>query len=494
MQAIKKGGLFKTLSIGRVQGPALEILAEKEKAIKAFKSTPYWQVALIIQTKHGDLLVVFPKNILKKSELEAFLKLKGKEAVAKTEKETVAWQPLPPFDLTTLQTESYKFFGLTPSQTLQVAQTLYLEGLISYPRTSSQKLPAAIGYRKILNRLAKMFPKLAKKLTRRAPIEGKQGDPAHPAIYPTGERPRKLRDTERQVYELILRRFMACFASDAIIENKKITVTADGKKFVAKGLKVKEKGWLDIYLLKAEEKLLPDINGKVKIKDVKTEEKKTQPPKRYTPASIVAELTKRKLGTKGTRAIIIDTLYERGYAKDRSIIVTDLGLSVEAALEKYSPLILDEKLTRQFGEEMEKIQAEKNITKINKQAEKTIKEARKALDKISEQLKKNEEKIGKELAKGLTESRKVEREESVLNKCECGGNLMVRYSRKTRKRFVACSAYPKCTITFPLPQQGYLKKTDKKCHKCGRNMIMILKKGSKPWTLCFAGCGWVKKK
>ncbi|MBU2496578.1 MAG: DNA topoisomerase I [Nanoarchaeota archaeon] len=489
MQAIKKAGTYKTLSIGRVQGPSLAILAEKEKAIQKFKSTPYWQVFLVISDGKTQVNVVYPKNILKKEELNAFLELKGKTAEAKTSKEDVLMQPLAPFDLTTLQTEAYRVLGLTPSETLQIAQTLYLEGLISYPRTSSQKLPAAIGYRKILEKLKAKFPAFAKALTRRSPIEGKQDDPAHPSIYPTGENPKKLNEAEKAVYELIIRRFMACFAEDAIIENKKISVKVAGKEFVSKGLKIKRKGWLDVYPARVNEILLPDINGKVKILDVKTEEKQTQPPKRYTQASIITELTKRKLGTKGTRANIVDTLYTRGYIKDRSIVVTNLGLSVESTLEKYSPLILDEKLTREFEEGLEKIQSEKNKSKIEKEQGKILTGARKNLEKISQQLKNNEDKIGNGLLNALKITREKEFQDNILCKCECGENLLVRISKKTRKRFVACSGYPKCTITFPLPQQGYLKKADKTCPKCGRQMITILTKGRKPWTLCFAGCG-----
>jgi len=493
MQAIKKGGIFRKLSIGRVQGPALEILVEKEKAIQKFKPTPYWQVFLLVEDANGrQILVTFPKNILKKEELAEFLALKGKTGEAETKKEEQVIQPPAPFDLTTLQTEAYKFFNLTPSQVLQIAQTLYLEGLISYPRTSSQKLPPAIGYRKILEKLAKKFPQFAKGLTRKLPVEGAQSDPAHPSIYPTGEIPKKLSDSESQVYELILRRFFACFAEDAIVENKKISVQVGGKEFSVKGAQVKKKGWLDIYPTKIDEQELPDVDGKVKVEDAKTEEKETQPPKRFSPASIVTELTKRKLGTKGTRAMIVDTLYERGYIKDRSIVVTDLGLGVEEILAKYSPLILDEELTRKFEEEMEVIQGEKDLGKIKVVQEKNLQDARAVLEKISEQLKKNEEKIGKELVEAYKETREQEKKDGILGDCTCGGELMVRFSKKSGKRFVACSKYPACTITFPLPQQGYMKKSSTKCEKCGREMIMLLKKGRKPWTLCFAGCGFLK--
>ena len=489
MNSIKATGNFKIMSIGRVQGPALNLIVQKEKKIQAFKPKSFWQVFIIVENNGSKLELKYNKNVFDKKELEKFGGLIGKTAQAQTTKTEQILPPNPPFNLTTLQTEAYRALGLTPSQTLQIAQTLYLQGLISYPRTSSQKLPSAIGYRKILQKLLKMFPQWAKTLTRARPIEGKQQDPAHPSIYPTGEKPKQLNETEKALYELILRRFMACFAEDAIVENKRIIVKVDKKQFSSKGLRIGKKGWLDIYPTKVDEILLPDMQGKVKIQEVKTQEKQTQPPKRYTQASLITELTKRKLGTKGTRASIIETLYQRGYIKDKSIVVTNLGLAVEDSLAKYSPLILDEKLTRKFEEQMEKIQQEKDKGKILKEQKKTLGEARKTIEKISAQLKKNEDKIGKELVKGLKITREKERQENILGKCECGGNLLIRYSKKTGKRFVACSNYPKCTITFPLPQKGYIKKSDKKCPKCGRRMITILKKGRRPWTICFAGCG-----
>lgn len=489
MHAIKKGGVFKKLSIGRVQGPALAILVRREKEIKGFKPTPYWKVSLLVEDEKGNRIsVMFSKNVVNKEKLDEFKNLEGEYAEALTFKEESRWLPLPPFDLTTLQTEAYKFFGLTPSQVLQIAQTLYLEGLISYPRTSSQKLPFAIGYRKIIEKLSKLYPQLTKNLTRKKPVEGKKSDPAHPSIFPTGEKPKHLGDAEKSVYELILRRFLACFAEDAIVENKKIVVKIGNKEFYTKGLKVKRSGWLDIYKLRVDEKALKDFGGKVKIVGVNIEEKLTQPPKRYTPASIVSELTKKNLGTKGTRAMIIDTLYQRGYIKDRSIVVTDLGLTVNNVLEKYSPLILDEKLTRDFEEKMEKLQAEHRREVLEKKQKETLKEAAKVLEKIAEQIRRNEEKIGKELVKSYRNEMKKEREERVLGKCECGGTLIIRTSKKTKKRFVACTNYPKCEITFPLPQKGKIKKSGDKCKKCGRQLITIIRRFRKPWTFCFAGC------
>jgi len=140
MEAIKKAGSFKIMSIGRVQGPALRLVVDKELEIMAFKPSPFWQVFVLIE---GTRLK-YSKDITDKKLLDKFKTIKGKEAIVKTVAKEDRIQPPAPFDLTTLQTEAYKFFKISPAKTLQICQQLYLSGLISYPRTSSQKIPESI--------------------------------------------------------------------------------------------------------------------------------------------------------------------------------------------------------------------------------------------------------------------------------------------------------------------------------------------------------------
>ena len=156
------------------------------------------------------------KNIFDEKQLEKFDKLKGKRVQAQTKKTEKILLPPPPFNLTTLQTEAYKLHGITPSKTLQTAQSLYLSGLISYPRTSSQKLPISINYRRILEKLSKKY-NVENFIKRQKPIEGKKTDPAHPSIYPTGEEVNKtiLSQNEQKIYDLIVKRFLALFCKDA---------------------------------------------------------------------------------------------------------------------------------------------------------------------------------------------------------------------------------------------------------------------------------------
>lgn len=498
MNSIKTTGKFKIMSIGRVQGPALNLIVKKEKEIQAFKSEPYWQIFIKIKDGISELWLKHNKDIFDKKELKKFENLVGKKANAETKKRQEKVPPQPPFNLTTLQTEAYKFYGITPSNTLRIAQSLYLSGLISYPRTSSQKLPAEIGYKDILKKLAEKY-KAEKLIKRDKPVEGKKSDPAHPSIYPTGNE-QILSGDEEKIYKLIVKRFLSLFCEDAIVDHKTITAEVDGLKFSAKGRVVSKKAWLEIYPSKSKDEKLPDVNGEVEILDSKTEQKETQPPKRYSPASIVSELEKRNLGTKATRSSILETLYDRGYIEGQSITATPLGISLIDTLEKYSPIIIDEKLTEEFEKGMEKIQDEKKKEVQIRKEEKIIDDAKKTITGIAKDFEKNEKKIGSELIDANIKFREQQKIENQLMKCpKCNkGHLAINYSKKTKRFFVACDAYPECENTFSLPPNGIIKKTDKVCEECGFPMLMRLSKGKRPWIFCWnrecpTNSSWAKK-
>jgi len=503
MNAIRSTGKFKVMSIGRVQGPALNLIVQKERQISLFKPQPYWQVFIVL--KNPKIQLQHNKDIFKKTELEKFKNLKGQLASVSTEKKQQTLQPNPPFNLTTLQTEAYRLFGINPGKTLQLAQSLYLAGLISYPRTSSQKLPPSINYFSILNKLTQQY-NVENLIKRKFPVEGKKTDQAHPSIYPTGNHPEGLSEDERKIYDLIVKRFLSLFCEDAIIDNKTIRaevnadekIVKDRKKgdkiiggggskliFTTKGSVIANKGWLNIYPVKIPEANLPDINGKAKIADSRIEEKETQPPKRFSPASLVSELEKRNLGTKATRASILDTLYQRGYVQGQSITATPLGMSLIETLEKHSPIIIDEALTRKFEKEMDSIQMLKK-NHIGKE-KKVIWEAKETITKISAQLKKEETEIGKELMEAQGKIWQQQREDNKLNECsKCKkGNLQIMYSKKIGRSFIGCSAYPECKNTYSLPPNSLIKNGNKPCEHCGFPMLLSIRKGKRPWIFCF---------
>lgn len=492
MKAISSTGTFRILSIGRVQGPALKILTEREREIKNFKPIPFWQVFLNVKDiKNQKLEVSFPKDIFEEKELLQFKHLKGKKGIATTKitEEKVA-APIP-FDLTTLQTEAYKHHGYTPTQTLRIAQSLYLSGVISYPRTSSQKYPKGIGYDKILNNLKK-YTTLGKYVTKKIPTEGKKDDPAHPAIHPTGEI-KKISATDKKIYDLIVKRFISCFCDDAITENKKVEVIVNGLKFHAKGLKIKEKNWMHVYPTSVKENDIPSISGEVDVLEIRTEQKETKPPRRYSAASLVKELEKRNLGTKATRASIVETLYSRGYVKEKAIEVTPLGEKMYDTLEKYSPIILDEILTSEMTKELEEMENSTNKKDLEQKEKKILETAKSEVTKIAEDMTKHLESMGKSLADANEQVYEEEREASTMSKCPVckTGNLRVMFGKKFSRYFVSCDAYPKCKTTYSLPPKGLMKPARDKegnlenCVECKFPMIISLQKGRAPWKFCF---------
>lgn len=480
MSAIKTTGSFKLLSIGRVQGPALKIIVDREKEIKNFKPVPFWEAYATVDNydyKH-------PKDIFDKNELEKFKQIK--EGDAQTKETTEKISPPTPFDLTSLQREAYRLHRIGPSQTLSIAQKLYLDGLISYPRTSSQKIPDSVQPKKILKALAKQFPQV-KYATRPKPIEGKKSDPAHPSIFPTGELA-QLTDQNKKLYELIVKRFIAVFSPDAITENRRVKIAAavdPSITFTASGLKIKDKGWTLIYPSSLEEKEVPTLNGKVKIDKLSFPEKETQAPRRFSPTSLITMLEKKNLGTKATRSMIVDTLFNRGYLDGKSIKATQLGIKLIESLEKHSPIIIDEELTRQVEDDIEIFA---NIKEgFEKKEDDIIKKAMKNITDISKEFKEKENEIGRDIMGGVIVSREQEKVDNTLIQCsKCKeGMLQIRYSPKFKSSFIGCSNYPNCKNTIGLPPGSLIKKAEKQCEDCGYPRLLAIKKGKRPWDFCF---------
>jgi len=485
MAAIKTSGSFKILSIGRVQGPALKIIVDREKEISAFKPEPYWQVFANVEEAKG-IKYKHPKDIFKKGELDSFKDIKS--GIAETTEKQESISPPTPFDLTSLQRDAYRWYKISPSNTLRIAQKLYLNGLISYPRTSSQKIPKEIEPKKILKALSKRFPKETSLATRPKPIEGKKSDPAHPSIFPTGE-PSDLQDQEKKLYELIVKRFISCFSPDLITSNKRTKILSDCKEkhiFTASGLKIIDKGWTQVYPAKIEESKIPDLSGPVTITKIDFEEKETTPPNRYSPSGLITLLEKKNLGTKATRSSIVDTLFDRGYLDGKSIQATPLGIKLIETLEEYSSIIIDENLTRNIETQMEEIQESKSASLLPEKEQKIINEAKTIIEDISKEFKAKESQIGKSLLSGIENQREQEKEQNTIMPCpQCSkGNLQIRYSPKVRGYFVGCSNYPECRATYSLPPGGLVKNTGKKNPE-GLSILVSIKKGKRPWEFPF---------
>lgn len=489
-KSVKTAGSFKIMSIGRVQGPALKLLVEKEKEIMAFVPQPYWQLQMLAEAHKQKVEAWHIKDkFFDKNEAEKIFEKvkKEKSALVKEVKKSQHEQPPPfPFDLTTLQTESYAQFGINPKETLEHAQQLYLAGLISYPRTSSQQLDPKLGFKNILTHLSKQkeFGELCEKLLKQGkllPRNGPKTDPAHPAIYPTGTIPEELKPRTRKIYELIVRRFLATFGQPAVRESINVSLLVKEEIFVASGKRTVEPGWHVYYgpFVKYEEKELPAMKEgeKVVVEKINKLEDQTKPPKRFTPSSIIKELEKRNLGTKATRAEIVDTLSERGYVTGQQLQVTKFGLETATVLGKYSPRIMDEALTRHFEKEMEGIRHKKTTE------ENVLSEAKLFLIKILKKFKEQEKKIGEELLGAVRETQEIESTIGLCPVCK-KGNLKILLNRKTRKKFIGCEKYPDCQTTYPLPQGVLVKPSEEKCTVCTSAMVLIIRKGKKPQTVC----------
>ncbi|MFH1443473.1 MAG: DNA topoisomerase I [Candidatus Micrarchaeota archaeon] len=485
MAAIKSAGRFRIMSIGRVQGPALSILAHKEKEISAFKPQKYLEVHAF--AKRTDFIHEKGRFFEIEEGEKAYRECKNEKTGMITgviRRKFKQLQPVP-FDLTTLQVESYRNFGFSPTRTLQLAQSLYDDALISYPRTSSQKLPSKLGLKKIIEMVGKnpLYSKFTSQLisqNRTTPHEGEKVDSAHVAIYPTGQLANRIAADEAKLYDLIVKRFLSTFASPAIRESMKVTLQIANNNFLADGTRTLEEGWFAFYrpYLHLEEIILPEFkeSENVAIEKVEKLEKETQPPRRYTPASIIRELERQNLGTKATRSVVVDTLFNRAYLSDKkSIKVTQFGMAVYDALSENVPEITNETLTREFEEKVEKI--EKGEIK----GDSVIAEGKKIITKILDEFRENEEKVGKQLLKGHDVAQKAA---SILGKCNLckSGNLQIRRSKFGF--FVGCSSYPNCKNIFPLPRNALIEAKGTVCKVCGVPEIKVIRKGKRPWEMC----------
>jgi DNA topoisomerase-1 len=481
---------FAILSSGRVQSPTLAILLERELEIRRFKPTPFWQLQLHVKID-GQVIAFYEKDKLwKKEDSDRILHAcQGKDATVEGVKKRQYKQPPPaPFNTTDLQAEAYTQFKFSPTQTMAIAESLYQQGSISYPRSSSQKLPPSINYKKILRAFATMlqYKKFAEELLRKqklTPRNGPREDPAHPAVYATWEVPdlKKLNTQQRKIYDLIARRTLATFADAATRESTDVILNVNGYKFVAVGKRTLRRGWTEIYepYLSTEELILPELRVGQVLKVIKLEElaKETQPPERYSQGSIVKEMEKRNLGTRATRAEILQTLYDRRYIQGRSIQVRKLGEAVTEALKEYCPRILSEQLTRKFEEETE------SVLSGTKKRKEIVEEAIETLTEALDEFKKNQKNIGKKLYEGLQQQRQEERRLGTCLNCKTG-TITVFFSRKTMKRFAGCSNYPTCKTGFPLPSNGALIPLNRTCETCGWPMIQVWRKGSRPFRMC----------
>ncbi len=482
---------FRNLTIGRVQGPTLSFVVDREVEIRSHLPVPFWVVA----AKFAKDDQVFDahcekERINKFAEAEQILlACEGKDGrVDDMNSTTVRLRPPPPFNLGDLQQEAYRLFHFSPSFTLSIAEKLYLAALISYPRTSSQKLPRSINYKKIIKNLAgiNVYSSLTNDLLqgRLIPNEGIKDDPAHPAIHPTGELPkRRLEGIESKLYDLIVKRFFATFGDAATIEKIVVLIDVNGYNFKANGRITKYAGWIKYYRPYAtmHDIELPQLNvGDILTnKGIKSTEKFTQPPLRFNQASLLDMMEKEQIGTKATRAEIIRTLIDRGYITSESIEATDLGFAVIESMRSYMPDIVSTELTR----EMEKQLDEVALGKLS--GDNVIDGAVETLIDTLTVFKSKESEVGKRMDSAIAITVITQNVVGTCPLCK-DGKLRIIRSKLSGKRFVGCSNFGKgCKGSMPLPQKGVIRKTKKVCSVCKWPIVFVRFKNRKfSWKLC----------
>ena len=478
----RKHTRVKVLSGGRVQSPTLSILVDREREIRNFIPETYYSVTGLFEHEAGNFearaLPPSGKERIDSKEYAQKIKedCEGKKGVASVRSREAVIRPPAPFNGTSMQVEVSSITGLSPRALADrrrgIAQQLYEAGYISYIGTESEKYPKEWSKEDFVQmvRTIQSYPPLREEAEwvlanmREKPVEGKKEDPAHPCIHITGapkspeEFPTK---KHRKVYEIIARRVLATLSPDGKDLRTRIDINVEGHPFRATGKAILEKGWRKVYPYLAEkEVLLPPVRDgdSLLCLEVKIEEKQTQPPKRYTPRSLIKKMEKLGLGTKNTRAQILDILRERGYVEGRSFVVTPLGEVVVDVLRKHVPEIVDPEFTSQLDDAMRSIElGELDHSKF-------INSSLDMLKKIMWEFKKNEEMIGKEIAEGL---KKHWMRTKLVGKCpSCNGDLVIKRGRYGR--FVACTSYPNCSVTFNLfPREEVL---DELC-SCGLPLV-----------------------
>jgi DNA topoisomerase I len=532
------GKRYYNLSIGRVQGPTLAFVVDREVEIRKHIPVPYWTILAQFEKKaqviDSRYYVQKVETLSKaKSIVEACRGKIGK--VIEIKKQKISLKAPAPFNLGDLQREAYRVFKFSPSYTLTLAEKLYLDALISYPRTSSQRLPPSIGYKKIIWALSNNqliipncanneksgdtnqnpYKKLAVNLLSQSilsPNEGGKTDSAHPAIYPTGEIPRgKLDIAEIKLFDLIVKRFFATFGKPAIIQSRSITIQvkddhlfrSDAKKTAYEGWMLYYKPYIDTMDRNCQSQLSEIHEGDIlKNIDIKMVERCTQPPPRFNEATLLEQMEKENIGTKATRSEIIRTLFKRNYiayatsyqteqpnngqrrAVGLGIEATEIGFQIVRSMRKYIQEIVSNELTKSTEAQLEKIESGSLKSTVV---------LKNAIDKLKETIisfKKNQLHIGRQITDAVLISREQQHQTTMLGNCPVcyKGQLRIIKSIRTRKRFVGCSNYEssKCKATAPLPRNGSVQNTGKKCPICQWPIVRTIyfHNGGHPWNFC----------
>ncbi|MGM0534134.1 MAG: type I DNA topoisomerase, partial [Campylobacterota bacterium] len=467
----------KGLSAGRVQSSTLKLVVDKEREIKAFEPQEYWKItgifegveALIHKFDGKKLDKLGVKNKDQATEIENRLTGEAFHVGKITKKATQTKQP-PPFMTSTLQQTASSKLGFSPKKTMVLAQKLYEglktdegnSGLITYMRTDSLNLSkeAVMAAREHIQQAYgdKYLPN--KPIFYKSKSQGAQE--AHEAIRPVRVTftPQKAKGylgrDEARLYELIYNRFLACQMPPAKFESQSIEYTSQSSVFKASGRKLIFDGFYKAAGYSEKENLLPDLTEgqKTNLDKLTVKQHFTEPPPRFSEASLVKKLEELGIGRPSTYAPTISILEARQYIEieKKKILPTKIAFTVIELLEKHFESIVDSNFTADMEQVLDKIAEQK----ANWQH--TLQEFYEPfMDKIA---------LGKQNIKSQKVAKPLGR-----NCPECGSELLLRKGRFGE--FVACSGFPKCKYTEDMsgdkPQE---EKSDQKCEKCGSDMVI----------------------
>jgi DNA topoisomerase-1 len=483
---------YHNLTIGRVQGPTLGFIVNREIKNRNHIPDPVWYVSAKFEKDGSHFKANLISVVHKSSEIEKTVTSceNGTGVINEIVRHNKKINPPTPFNISDLQKEAYRIFKMSPATTLSIAESLYLTALISYPRTSSQKLPPSIGYKQILEQLSINYDtkneNIIKELLSRkylAPYQGNEEDPAHPAIYPTGVKQKRLGIFQQRILDLIIKRFISTFGNCAVIKYTEVTINVNGHNFIAKGNTILNDGWIPIYepYFSINDSNLPElkISDSVKVSEVTAVEDFTRPPARYNQASLLDKMESEGIGTKSTRAEIINLLIKRKYITQDKIGIepTELGFTILKTMNKFVAEIVSTRLTNFLESSIKRIEdGDINTNDVRKYLEKSLESP---LNKI----KTNERSIGDEIKNVLTNSESG----MTIGKCpKCqNGEMILIKSRKSNKRFIACSQYrvTGCNAIASVPQLALIKKSNTIC-SCGWPILRIMFARKKLWRIC----------
>ena len=479
-------GLGNTRSAGRVQTPTLALVVEKERERMDFVPKDFWVISGEAK-KGGEAFKVVHATAKfwdKDAADAAYAHVRdAKTATVTAVTHNSTTQKVPaPFNTTSLQAAAASE-GISPARAMRLAESLYMSGLISYPRVDNTVYPPSLDLRGCVRALSSVpqYAAACKEILgqdRLHPTRGKTEDTDHPPIYPTAAaNPDDLQPAEWKLYNLVARRFLATLMDVAVTDHTKVSLDVSGEPFSASGSVLMKAGYKAIYPYgQRKDDLLPALaeGDACDVTKMGFDAKQTEPPARYSQARLIQEMERLGLGTKSTRASIIDTLYQRKYLKNDPCEPSRLGMAIIDALSAYAPHVTTPSMTAELEDDMTKV-----AKGVDTQDE-VVTHSRALLAGMMDGLIEHKDDLSEAIADAVTADAKI-------GTCPtCGRDLVVKTSAKTRGSFAGCMGWPDCDVTYPLPQ-GKIEAIDGDgavCPECGAPRVKVHPFRSRAYETC----------